>query len=256
MSQPPPAVAAATMPQLPPGVAIAIAIITLIGVLVTAFVHYINAKRQREQADKLDTMKRDFDRAINERNHEAAKELAAVKAQLDEEIDYRRIMATLNAENWRHVSQGLRSLRDTGFAMSDAFKTLAASAHSNIAISEDHLIAESLMALRRHDEFRNALRALRGEIRPQDYSELENFLKYLVIVFLDVGRTPDERHAKIAILKAHEDEITRREQRFQVLVGLFLQPYTRRKKASPASIAGPKSHDTAATMTASGPSSA
>lgn len=185
------------------------------------------ANRQKEFGEALEQMRHENQEHLRQQDAESKKELETIRASLSAEADNRRILVSLNEENFRHVHQGIRKLRDVGFAMSAAFRTLARSAHAQIDLPEDQLVADSLTALRRHEEFRVALRELRGEIRPKDYDELEQLLRYLVIVFLDVGRTPEERSRKIDQMKTHESAIEEREDHFEVLVKQFLQPYSR-----------------------------
>lgn len=202
--------------QIPPWVALTVACLALAGVVLSALIQY-RSHREAKEAENL--------RARHRREHE--QELEEIRAAMQREADHRQILIALNQENWRNVHAGIRTLRDRGFEMSAAFKALANHAHSNVGIAEEQLVAESLNALRLHEDFRKALKALRGEIRPKDYEDLHGFLEYLVLVFLDVGRTIQERQAKIQTMKMHEAAIIAKEKWFQRIIQKFLQPYAK-----------------------------
>lgn len=204
--------------QIPPWVALTVSCLALAGVVFSALIQY-RSHREAKEAENL--------RARYRREHE--QKLEEIRAAIQREAGHHQILITLNQENWRNVHAGIRTLRDRGFKMSAEFKALANHAHSNVGLSEEQLVAESLNALRSHDEFRKALKALRGEIRPKDYDDLHGFLEYLVLVFLDVGRTIQERQAKIQTMKMHEAAIVAKEKWFQKIIQNFLQPYTKAK---------------------------
>jgi hypothetical protein len=238
---------AAEMAPPSPAVSFGVACVALVASLVTSGVALWNARRSRaaeaETAVRRAALDRELtvfqeaaetargaarqsaDLALAEFNLSAQQDLERLKATLEEQAQNRRIMSVLNEENWRHVLLGLRKLKDTGFAMTASFKLLANQSHTNVSITEELLIEQSLKALQAHEEFRKALSPLRGEVREKDYDELQYLLKYLVIVFLDVGRTVSERTAKKADMAAHETKIIEHEEKFEALISWALQPY-------------------------------
>jgi len=211
-----------TPSNLPPEIAVAIAIIAFIGVAINVFVVARNAKKQRALEREL-------------RAHEAysTAELEVLRTRLASELKYKEIFIKLNEANWKRVHSNISTLKGVGFETLSSFKELAGSGHE---LSDQEVIVKSEAATALRARFRKAVDVLRAEIRPEDYARLEELLEFLMKVFLDIGRRKSERIEKRKHMNSLKEEIVRHERRFEALVGVFLQPYVAREQQHARSV--------------------
>lgn len=155
-------------------------------------------------------------------NHD--RELAKLEAALKAEAASRETMLKLNEHNWDRVLRGLVALRSAGFEMTGAFRSLLRETRTNLEMSDNALANRCLTVLRAHEAFSSASGSMRGDIRHKDFDALTTFLSDSVLIFIDVGRTTDERRLKRDRMEEHEQYIVDFEIWFEEMLARVLRP--------------------------------
>ena len=241
-----------------PEVALLVAVIAVIGVVITAYVSYRNSETrgdidkrlvelkahydaqnstalveaQSKQSQRLQALEHSHKTALaqyesqhsdrlQEIQHLRNVELKELEARLQAQLSAERMRELLNEANWKRVHDQIRSLKAVGFDMVGSFKELALHGHE---VVDEKVVPEVAAALRLHTEFKGLLREVRGGIRDDDYRHLSDLHKYLVEVFLDLARTQAERVSRVERMSAHHKRISTEEHYIEVMANHFLKP--------------------------------
>lgn len=185
--------------NIPPEVAIYVALIGLFGVVITVAANvWVYSKRE-----KLEQRLKKLESAQNAR-------------KLDLEVRHH-----INVENWKRVNNEVRELKNVLKDLIDRMRAICVNGHET---SDSQVLEDTLAIVKLHRDFRDKMKPLFGEIRSQDYERLEEFHRFQGTVLLDIGRTAIERKAKTAEMKKHADRIDEEQRLLEALVSAMLQP--------------------------------
>jgi hypothetical protein len=241
-----------------PDIALAVAALALVGVLVTALVATVNARKRGDTDQLLVNLKAELDalnaidlvatqndyakkltdlehahalkigeiqygqsQDLQKLAHQNEVELKKIEARLQQQLSAERMREVLNEANWKRVHEQIRKLKTVGLSMVDAFSAIALRGHET---ADEKLVPEVASALKLHTEFKDLISEVRAEIRDEDYWRLSALHKYLVEVFLDLARTQSERITRAGVMAAHAKRIATEEQYIVAMASHFLQP--------------------------------
>lgn len=222
--------------QVSPEVTIAVAVIALIGSLIASLVVFVNAS-ERKRIDRelielkafLDTRiatvlqatKERHELRLNELEHKQAIELAEVDRRIQAQLTEERMREVLNEANWRRVVEQIRTVKNFAHDLIALMKGVCSNGHET---PDEQILNELLGITKLHRDFREAMKPLFGEIRPEDYDRLESFFKYQGQIILDIDRNKSQRIARRIQMVEHTKRLEAEERMLEALSGHFLRP--------------------------------
>lgn len=229
-------------------VKIYVALIALVGVLITALVslHIANARKRIEAelvslkaaldqkiASGIQAAKEEHELRLSNLEQRHAIELAEIDRHIQAELGGERTREVLNEANWNRVIGQICDAKNKAHDLIALMKNVCLNGHE---ISDVQILNDLLGITKLHREFRDAMKPLFGEIRPEDYDRLEAFFKYQGEVILDIDRVKQQRIARQGQMAAHAQRLIDEENMLEALAGHFLRPTLRPQVGAPPKV--------------------
>ena len=215
-----------------PVVALAVAVIALVGVIANLVVTFVVGRNNTRSAEKMHHESQTHesaiaadDRSSSERleqyreSHERS--IKELEERLRHEFSKERLKEMLNEENWKRIHTEVLAVKKTGLLMIDEFRSLASKGHEY----DDETLFEAVSrAVKNHQEFKFTLKELRSDIGQEAYDNLYEIQRYLIVVLLDVARTKADRLAKVDVMSEHLERIRDKEHAFRRWIEGYVKP--------------------------------
>jgi hypothetical protein len=189
---------------IPPWVSLTVAVMALLGVIITAIVLHSNAQLHERHEAQLAELRRD---------HEVR--LEALKNEFDE----KKVRELLNEEQWKRIVDQMWNLSKQAAETFEHFKRLAIQGHEMDDDAAFNIVVNALLA---HEQFRILLGELRGRINDQHHATLSQIHRFFVVVFLDVARTKAERIGKATVMENHNTSIQKNYSDFREVMAYYI----------------------------------
>lgn len=197
------------------------ATLALIGVLFTALIRVMVARMLNKNAFKINDLIISHEKELGRLRNAHDLRLKEIEKRNAAEEAFFKVRLNLNEENWRRVISQMLVVKDRGVEVIDKLSKICSKGHS---LDDADLLDETLVAVKAHREFREAMKPLFGVIRSEDYQKLEAFYLYQGNVVLDIERTQQGRVNSQIRMFEHEKNLTREKRWLENMSAHFLQP--------------------------------